>query len=75
MPLWCRKKEKERERKKRLTDGFHLSGDHLNVFINVNWELLFDELKPAFEEALTIIWTDIVDKVFAKVPYNDIFPI
>ena len=51
-----------------------ISGDNLNVFINENWEVLYDELRPAFEEAINAIFRDIVDKVVAKVPYNDIFP-
>lgn len=57
-----------------LFQGNKELSDNLNVFINENWELLFQELKPAFEEAIVAIIKDIVGKVFQKIPQDDIFP-
>ncbi|KAK7602030.1 hypothetical protein V9T40_009471 [Parthenolecanium corni] len=47
---------------------------NLNVFLNENWQLLFDELKPAFEEAIIAIVKDIVGKALAKIPADRVFP-
>jgi len=45
----------------------------MNSILNENWEVLLDELKPAFEEAIAAIAQDIVNKVFQKTAYSDIF--
>jgi len=47
--------------------------DGLNVFLNENWELLFEELKPSFEDALGQIFKDITHRVFSKLPLHKIF--
>ncbi|XKL61296.1 hypothetical protein PGB90_008353 [Kerria lacca] len=47
---------------------------NLNVFLNENWELLYEELKPAFEEAIEAIVKDIVVKVLTKIPVDQVFP-
>lgn len=45
----------------------------MNNFINENWEIIFQELKPAISEALGKVITDIVADLFATVPYNELF--
>jgi len=46
----------------------------MNSILNENWEVLLEELKPAFEEAIGAISQDIINKVFQKTAYSDIFP-
>lgn len=53
--------------------AFFRLGDSMNTILNENWPILLEELKPAFEEAIAAIATDIVNKAFQKTPYNDIF--
>ena len=45
----------------------------MNNFINENWEIIFQELKPAISEALGKVLIDIVTNVFSTVPYTDLF--
>ncbi len=56
-----------------LFNGNKQLGDSMNSILNENWEVLLDELKPAFEEAIAAIAQDIVNKVFQKTAYSDIF--
>jgi len=51
-----------------------LTGDSMNSILNENWEVLLEELKPAFEEAVGAIAQDIVNKALQKTAYSDIFP-
>jgi hypothetical protein len=57
-----------------LFQGNKELSDNLNTFINEEWQLLFQELRPAFEEAIVAIIKDIAGKVFQRVPQDDIFP-
>jgi len=52
-----------------------LTGDSMNSILNENWEVLLEELKPAFEEAVGAIAQDIVNKALQKTAYSDIFPL
>ncbi|KAE9534844.1 hypothetical protein AGLY_008136 [Aphis glycines] len=56
-----------------LFNGNKQLGDSMNSILNENWEVLLDELKPAFEEAIGAIAQDIINKVFQKTAYSDIF--
>ncbi|KAL5240746.1 hypothetical protein ACI65C_008157 [Semiaphis heraclei] len=56
-----------------LFNGNKQLGDSMNSILNQNWEVLLEELKPAFEEAIGAISQDIVNKVFQKTAYSDIF--
>jgi len=47
----------------------------MNNILNENWEILLEELKPAFEEAVGAIAQDIVNKALQKTAYSDIFPL
>jgi hypothetical protein len=57
-----------------LFQGNKEISDNLNVFLNENWELLFEELRPAFEEAIGLILKDVASKVLQKIPKDEIFP-
>lgn len=48
-------------------------GDNMNNFINENWEIIFQELKPAISDALGKVIMDIVANFFMNVPYNELF--
>lgn len=47
----------------------------MNSILNENWEILLEELQPAFEEAIAAIAQDIVNKALQKTAYTDIFPL
>lgn len=57
-----------------LFQGNKEVSDNLNVFLNENWELLFDELRPAFEEAVGVIMREVASKVLDRIPKDEIFP-
>jgi len=48
-------------------------GDTLNAFLNENWSPILEDLKPGIEEALSQTFKEIANRVFLKVPYDQIF--
>lgn len=48
-------------------------GDNMNRFLNENWQEILGEVKPAFEEALGATFKNIAQRLFTKVPYDEIF--
>ncbi|KAG5681947.1 hypothetical protein PVAND_011348 [Polypedilum vanderplanki] len=56
-----------------LFNGNKALGDNMNQFVNENWEIIFQELRPAITEALTKVVSGIVDSVFQTVPYKSLF--
>lgn len=56
-----------------LFNGNRALSDNMNVFLNENWQIILNELKPAVREALSQILIDIINKVFAKLPFNEMF--
>lgn len=56
-----------------LFNGDKLLGDTMNKFLNDNWEIVFQELIPGYEETFGILFKDIANKLFTKVPLNKIF--
>lgn len=49
------------------------SGETLNKVMNENWELIFNELRPALEKAFGEVFLKYTKGIFDKVAYNDIF--
>lgn len=45
----------------------------MNNFINENWEIIFQELKPAISNTLAKIITGFVDGIFDTIPYRKLF--
>lgn len=45
----------------------------MNLFLNENWQIILEELKPAVRETLAQILSGIMNAVFDKLPYNDMF--
>jgi len=56
-----------------LFGGDKLLGDNMNRFLNDNWEDILRELKPAVVDAFTTIVTSVINGIFSKVSYDDIF--
>lgn len=56
-----------------LFNGNKALGDNMNMFLNENWQVILGELKPAVREALLQIVTGIMNSVFDKLPYDELF--
>ncbi|XP_026480097.1 circadian clock-controlled protein-like [Ctenocephalides felis] len=56
-----------------LFNGDKVLGDNLNMFINENWPELFKEIRPALEESLAQIFLEITNRVFNKVPADEVY--
>lgn len=51
-----------------------LAGDAMNDFMSRNWEVVFQELKPVVDQAISAILTDVASKVFDRFPFAELFP-
>lgn len=56
-----------------LFNGNKLLGDNMNLFLNENWRDILTELKPAVNLALEELFKGIINRIFLRIPYNDIF--
>lgn len=56
-----------------LFNGQKLLGDNMNLFLNENWRDILTELKPAINLALEELFKGIINRIFSRIPYNDIF--
>lgn len=56
-----------------LFNGDKALGDNMNLFLNDNWQDILKELKPSITEALSQIFAALINAVFNKVPYNEIW--
>jgi hypothetical protein len=45
----------------------------MNLFINENWEIILEELKPGVTNALSKVISSIVDSIFTKTSYGSLF--
>ncbi|XP_023941992.1 protein takeout [Bicyclus anynana] len=57
-----------------LFNGDKRLGDQMNIFLNENSDLVFNELKESYEKSLSSVFQDVTNKIFDKVPMNKIFP-
>jgi len=57
-----------------LFNGDKALGENMNRFLNENSLELWKELQPAFEQAIGYALKDISNKLFSKVPIDDILP-
>jgi hypothetical protein len=46
----------------------------MNDFMSRNWEVVFQELKPVVDQAISAILTDVASKVFDRFPFAELFP-
>lgn len=56
-----------------LYNGDKALGDNTNLFLNENWRDVFPEVKVSIFEAFSQIIDNVLQNVFAKVPYNELF--
>ncbi|CAG9558885.1 unnamed protein product [Danaus chrysippus] len=56
-----------------LFNGDKRLGDQMNIFLNENSDLVFNELKESYEKSLSSVFQDVTNKIFDKVPMNKIF--
>lgn len=56
-----------------LFNGDKALSDNMNLFLNENWQDILQELKPSIQDAFSQIIGSLVNSVFAKVAYSDIF--
>ncbi|KAI5638763.1 hypothetical protein NE865_08647 [Phthorimaea operculella] len=56
-----------------LFNGDKRLGDQMNLFLNENSDLVFNELKESYEKSLSSVFQDVTNRIFDKVPMKDIF--
>lgn len=56
-----------------LFNGDKALGDNMNQFLNENWRDILNELKPAITFAVEEILKGIINRIFMKIPYSEIF--
>ena len=52
-----------------------VAGEVMNQFVRTNWEVVFKEMKPLVDEAITTIFTDAARKVFDRFTFAELFPV
>ncbi|BET02424.1 Haemolymph juvenile hormone Hypothetical protein protein (JHBP) [Nesidiocoris tenuis] len=57
-----------------LFNGEKALSDNMNKILNANWEEVLNELKPSFEDALSEIFRDVTNRLFSKVPLDELYP-
>jgi len=57
-----------------LFNGNKELGDAMNRFMSENWEVVYKELKPVINEAVSVLLKDVAQKVFKKFPRDELFP-
>ncbi|KAF6215777.1 hypothetical protein GE061_000112 [Apolygus lucorum] len=57
-----------------LFNGDKRLGDNMNVFLNENWELIWEEVQPAISASLGQAVKEISNRIFGKVPSTEISP-
>lgn len=50
-----------------------LLSETMNRFLNENWEIAFNELKIGYSKSFGKIFKEISNRIFTKVPFNQIF--
>lgn len=56
-----------------LYKGDKVLGANTNLFLNQNWLEVFTEIKKSVFSAFAQITENVVNNVFAKVPYDELF--
>lgn len=56
-----------------LFNGDKALSDNMNLFLNENWQDILNELKPSFQDAFSQIINSLINGIFAKVAYSDIY--
>lgn len=56
-----------------LYNGNKELGDSTNAFLNENWIDVFTGLRQVLLEAFSLIFQNILNAIFKKIPYDDLF--
>lgn len=56
-----------------LFNGNKVLSETTNRFFNDNWKQIHEELRPKFYEAIASIYESLINKVFAMIPYEEMF--
>ena len=56
-----------------IFDGNKELSESANFFLNDNWRYIFLELKPVVELAVEKMTKSVVNRIFLKLPYDDVF--
>lgn len=48
--------------------------DNLHTVLNENWKEVYDDVRPQYDQAYSLIFSSYADRIFSKVPLNQIFP-
>jgi hypothetical protein len=56
-----------------LFNGNKVLSETTNRFFNENWMQIHEELKPKLFEAIASIYESLINKVFAAIPYDEMF--
>lgn len=56
-----------------LFNGDKILSENMNTFLNENWRDILKELKPSISFAIEEIFKSIINRVFIKVPYDELF--
>lgn len=56
-----------------LFNGNKLLGETMNQFLNDNWRDILKEFTPAISGSFNGVFKKIIDDVFSRIPYNEMF--
>lgn len=56
-----------------LFNGDKRLGDEINKVLNENWDSIFNDVKAGYDESFGLIFKDLANRVFTRVPFNEIF--
>lgn len=52
---------------------FSVLGEEMNKFLNENWREVDRDLKGSISEAFLEIYSDLSEKFYSKIPYDELF--
>jgi hypothetical protein len=56
-----------------LFNGDDRLGDEINRVMNDNWDVVFTDVREGYEKSFGLIFKDLANRVFTRVPLKDIF--
>lgn len=56
-----------------LFNGNQRLGDEINRVVNENWDAVFNDVKANYDESFGLIFKDLANRVFGRVPFDEIF--
>lgn len=56
-----------------LFNGDKILGQATLNFFNEHWKDIFEEIRPQYEESFGLVFKEIANRIFTKVPFDEIF--